>query len=382
MRPRFTSRVVWLPAFVVLLLGPCPDCAATISQAKIVTLYNSIEARSIEIDAWRVRTNETGTVAWNTSYLLDSYIQMYETTHDRRYLDRFIIIADPLTDNTDARRDIADYQGKLRIGWGSTSYSADHRRVVFLAHSAMIACPLAEFAYLVSQSTSLSGFSSRAKKYQAVAEGALHEFDDDWRYDRTTGQGRYIFPQGHPLGLSSTSEVPVPFNMQLSAGRLLIFLWKLTGQHSYKQKAVALAQDFKDHLKRDDSGAYVWSYSPINYSQAKGRPPEPEDISHGAEDVRFVVVATQNSIVFTREDLDHFAKAYFRYAQQVKKASDRDALDRWVILSWQSCNVYQAIYPDLISRVGRQDAEVLLALAELARYASRCGTLVDTSAPD
>ena len=116
----------------------------------------------------------------------------------------------------------------------------------------------------------------------------------------------------------------------------------------------------------------MWGYSAASSNPNKA--PEPEDVSHGAEDVRFAVVAAQNSIVFTRDDLDRFSKAYLRYRNQVKKPVERDALDRWIFLSWESCTVYQATYPDLITRTGRQDAEVLLAVAGLARYSDRCGT--------
>ena len=356
---------------VVLVCGLMAFANSVVSR--IVSVYNALEARSIETDVWRSRTNENGSAAWNTSYLLDSYIEMYETTHDRRYLDRFATIADALTNNTDAARGIQDYTGKARVGWGNTSYSPDHSRVVFLAHSAMIADPLARFAYVVNQSGSVPDLSRRAKNYQALAEAALHEFDEHWRYNRDTGVGFYIFPTGHPLGLSKKNEVEVPFNMELEAGRLLINLWKVTGNTSYKQNAATLATNFKKYLKVDDSGAYTWGYSTASYAN-RNKPPEPEDVSHGAEDVRFAVLAAQNGIVFTRDDLDRFAKAYFRYRSNVTKPAQRDALDRWVFLAWESCSVYQASYPDLISRTGRQDAEVLLALAGLARYADRCGT--------
>ena len=45
----------------------------------------------------------------------------------------------------------------------------------------------------------------------------------------------------------------------------------------------------------------------------------------------------QNGIVFTRDDLDRFSKAYFRYRSSVTKPAQRDALDRWVFLAWESC---------------------------------------------
>jgi len=347
--------------------------AAATSVSRIVSLYNSLEAKSIEIDAWRTKTNDTGAVAWNTSYLLDSYIEMYETTHDRRYLDRFAIIGDALVKTTDAARGIQDYTGKARVGWGSTSYSQDHRRTVILAHTGMIADPLARFAYVVNQSHSLADLSARAKQYSSVAEASIHEFDEDWRYSRDTGVGFYVFPLEHPLGLSKTKEVEVPFNMELELGRLLIDVWRVTGNAAYKQRAATLATNFKKYLHVDDSGGYVWGYSAASYSNPN-KAPEPEDVSHGAEDVRFAVVAAQNSIVFTRDDLDRFSKAYLRYRNQVKKPVERDALDRWIFLSWESCTVYQATYPDLITRTGRQDAEVLLAVAGLARYSDRCGT--------
>jgi hypothetical protein len=366
-RARTTLLVLFLG-----LMGVRPAQAQPLVD-RIVALYRTIEAATVDINQWKLHTNDSGSLAWNTSYLLESYVDMYEVTRDRTYVEKFVDLADTLAAGTDGQREIFDYQGRARVGWGSTSYSRDGRRVVFLVHSAMITYPLTRFAYLVRESNPLKDLANRAQKYQALAEAALHEFDSDWRYDPAKQEGNYVFIKGHPLARADLDETPVPFNMQSAVGDAFIMLSKLTGNPSYKRKAVALSRNLKEHLKIDSSDAYVWNYSVVSYSTAKvSPPPAPEDVSHGAEDVKFAVLAAQNSMVFTRDDIGRFSKAFFRFAGTVQKGSERTALDRWVSLSWASCGVYQAVFRDLMSRYGRQDAEVLLALAELAKYSTDC----------
>lgn len=337
---------------------------------EIIERYQSVESQTIYLDQWKTRTNETGTIAWNTSRLLDSYVNMYEVTHDQTYLTKFMTLADPLVQTTDAKRNLEDYKGRVRTGWSSTAYAEGKQRVVYLVHSAMIVYPLARFAYVVSQNSALSKLASKASDYQQLAVAALGEFDADWRQGASAKTGYYVFEKGHPLG-TAAKEVPLPFNMELAAGRVCIILWKLTKNDSYKERAAALARYFKENLQKDSSGGYVWNYAPVNYDSAgQSKPPQPEDFGHGAEDINFAVLAAQNEVVFTHEDLKAFAKAYFRYAQTLQKPTDHSVMDLWAPLSWESCSVYQAIYPHAMTAPVRE--VFLQALSELALYSDKC----------
>jgi hypothetical protein len=337
----------------------------------IVAQYRAIEAQSVNVDQWKAHTNENGTLAWNTSYVLMSYLDIYDVTHDAAFLDKFVALSDPLIGSTDDKRGLADYKGRQRAGWGTTSYGAG-KRVVFLVHSGMISYPLLRFCNLVKKDSSLGRYASRAPQYQALSTQALKAFDGDWRPDSTSAKGRYVFGSNHPLA-NQAGETPLPYNMELAAGSAFIELWKLTGDRSYQARATAMAQDFKDALHTDSSGAYVWNYGPVSYSKTNpAARPAPEDVSHAGTDILFVVLAAQNGIVFTKEDLSHFAKSYSEFESQVKTPADRDALDRFIALAWGSCPVYDSIRSDLMARKGHQDAQILFALSELAKYEKVC----------
>ncbi|MBV9268852.1 MAG: hypothetical protein JO061_21970 [Acidobacteriaceae bacterium] len=201
----------------------------------------------------------------------------------------------------------------------------------------------------------------------------MREFDEDWRYDTATREGSYVFSKGNPLGRPSAKETPVPFNMELAAGRVFISLYNVTSDGSYREKARALAQHFKDNLHLDPSGGYLWNYSTVSYSRSTiPPPPAAEDVGHSQTDVDFAVLAAQNGIVFTRSDLQPFVKSYFRFAASVQKVDDRVLLDLWMPLSWGSCTIFQAIYPPLISEPLQK--VFLNALSEAALYADKCSS--------
>jgi hypothetical protein len=341
------------------------------ASKRIIERYDILETKWIDLGQWRKRTNDSGTLAWNTSYLMDSYLEVYGTTHQRKYLEKFIALADPLAEQTDEKRGLSDYLGRTRKGWGSVAYSKG--RVVWLVHTAMITFPLVKFAMIVGANSDLSDLAARAEKYRFVAEGALAEFDGDWRDDPVTREGYYVFEAGHPLdGAVVNPETPLPINMQLAAGRILIELWELTATPIYRLKAEALARTFKNHLRLSPSGAYSWTYwfgRGLSLSKAQ------EDMSHGSIDVSFAVIAAQNSIVFTKTDLSLFAKTFFENLSSATargKPIDIGTESLWAALSNGSCQIYQALYPTLVSHDGSPDPRILLGLSELAKYTKEC----------
>jgi hypothetical protein len=341
-----------------------------LASKRIIERYDILETK-IDLAQWMKRTNDSGTLAWNTSYLMDSYLEIYGITHQRKYLEKFIALADPITEQTDEKRGLTDYLGRARRGWSSVAYSKG--RVVWLVHTAMITFPLVKFAKIVEERSDLADLAARAKTYRSVSEGALAEFDSDWRYDPVTSEGYYVFEAGHPLdGAVLSPETPLPFNMQLATGCTLIALWELTAKPIYRQKAEALARTFKNHLGFTPSGAYSWTYwfgRGLSLSNAQ------EDMSHGSIDVSFAVLAAQNSIVFTKTDLGLFAKTFFENLSSStarRKPVDIGTKSLWAALSHGSCEIYQALYPALVSHDGSADTRILLGLSELAKYTTEC----------
>lgn len=366
-----SAVLVWgCGAFVVEVVA-CGGRPAEAALAQIVTKFDALEAASVDVETWKTFTNEYGLLAWGTSYLLEAHLDMYEVTKSPRYLNKFIILTNALANQADAKRDLTDYKGRKRVGWGAVAYSKAGERVVWLAHTGMIAYPLVRFASIVSRTPSLSFLISEATRFRRLAEAALHEFDGQWRYDSSNGVGHYVFEDSEPLKKSAGQGTPVPFNQQLAAGQAFIILWKLTGDSVYQQKAESMAQHFKRHLRVDSTGAYEWDYW---YGKGLVLYGSREDISHGAIDVNFVVEAVHHSFGFTHNDLALFASTFFRETSvsEGKMLKPSDAVGRWLGLAEVDCGVYHVVRPYLMDKKGIQHSQVLLGVAKLAKYAAIC----------
>lgn len=65
-------------------------------------------------------TNDSGTLAWGTAWVLHAYLVMFETTGDPDYLHRLSRAADWILAQRDCDRGISDYQGLSSPAWSST----------------------------------------------------------------------------------------------------------------------------------------------------------------------------------------------------------------------------------------------------------------------
>jgi hypothetical protein len=340
-----------------------------------VTKFDQLEATRVNLEREKIVTNENGSLAWGTSYLLDAYLHIYEATGDPKYLSKFVALADAVANQTDARRRVTDYKGRARVGWGASGkYSQHGERIVWLAHSAMLVYPLARFALLVKETPSLAQYATKTRSYQELAEAALHEFDSQWRRDPKSGGGFYVFEKDEPAAnIPAGEDFPVPFNMQLLAGRVFIVLWKLTGNSAYREKAEALGKQYKSNLTVDSNGAYVSHYW---YGKGLTVNSHVEDFSHATEGMNFAVDAGREGIVFTPSDLKPFVGTFFRYADTgggtMLKPSTTAGL--WLVLSEVDCRVYRAAAPYLMSLAGVQHPVVLEGIAQLAHYYKQCGS--------
>jgi hypothetical protein len=61
--------------------------------------------------------NEAGGLAWGQSYVLASFLRMYDSYRDTHYLDRFVHNADLVLANRDSERGVTDYAGRSRPAW-------------------------------------------------------------------------------------------------------------------------------------------------------------------------------------------------------------------------------------------------------------------------
>jgi len=371
--------------FILLVLAcvtpPGVFAAKLVSSStrdELVDKFDAMDQAINKGEGYSRSTNDNSVLAWAESYLLEAYLDMFEATRNAKYLASFVRHADRVVGNTDLKRGITDYGGRSVVGWNSTHYSRNGERLVWLVHSGMITYPLARFAWLVDNCMVVS-YRSQALTYTDVAKSALAVFEKNWNYDASTGRGYYQFFADEPHSANSPNPpVPLPFNQQLAAGRTLIMLHKVTGNNEYREKAEALARHFRSNLK-GNKGPYIWTYW---YGKGLDRSKTIEDISHGAIDLDFAILAYRSGIVFNREDLSRFQETYEKNIHKSGTVANtvdgrgegryKNAIGRWLELAEFSCVPWKDFYAFyLLGDLGRHP-EVMLGTAKLVKYFDKC----------
>ena len=261
--------------------------------------FKLLSERSPSID-WVAK--QTGAeLAWQESYILLSYVTMYEAFRDIAYLDKAMERIDQVfkvrADRT-ATRDLI--RERVLCAWNSTRYTQG-QSYAWLVHAGMITYPAARAAYLIRQDPGMEEkYVAKARDYIRYIEEVIHAFDSSWREDNEKNEGWYY---------EDYLKHGAPFNMQNAMGRTLIALWLATGKDEHRLRAEKLANFFKNRLKLVEN-RYEWSY------EARGG--NAEDISHAAIDVGFAFDAYRAGLVFTRSDMTRFVHVF-------EKCTDGDA---------------------------------------------------------
>lgn len=266
--------------------------------------------------------NSDGTLSWAESYLLESYLDLYEATGRSIYLERFVRDADALLTLTDVALGRSDYEGVQRWAWTATRYSTSGERAAWIVDQAVIASPLARFAALAESPIGVpSPWRERASEYRMVAANVLAEFDSDYRSDVLTGTGQYIMPAGSPTQTAHpTLDRPNPLNWDASAGRLHLLLHQAGAGGVHLQRAIELGRRVRGELELMGT-RYVW-----HYWAADGRAlfhSGWEDIAHATLETDFAALLADANLVFEREDLARMARSLL-----VQRAPDGGFLRR------------------------------------------------------
>lgn len=380
---KYSLSLFW--CLFVMLCTPIEGNTQIYDKAWLINKFNELDLAMYKGEGYSNFTNKDGVLSWAESYLLEAYLDMYETTGNMSYMQKFIAQANKVYSNTDIARGIKDYKGRSRTGWSATKYSKNKEPMIHVVHSGMILYPMIRFSVMVKNRSELSGYSDAAKKYTKLAEMAVADLEGQWRYVAKTGEGSYWFEGDEPM--QANLRAPMPSNGPLALGRVIVLLNQMTGKESYLSKSKALAIYFRNNLTMTSEGGYVWGYLP-----KVTKHPFPEDISHGAIDVDFAYNAYIAGINFTQQDMQMFAKT-IRHAFQNGKFSKfvdgtgddpdniySDASGRWLELSAVDCGVYRIIYNYLINRTKKSTIEhpqILLGIAKLAKYWDKCGPVTN-----
>lgn len=211
------------------------------------------------------------------------------------------------------------------------TYNLVSRPVIFAVHTGMITLGMVNFVRLVYETPTLRAnprYKAKADEYLTAVEEAIAVHDWEWREDGR-GFGYYVWPKGQPAQFDG-SELPA--NQFLAPARTLSQLAVITGNPSYRDRTAKMARTFKNDLRVDAGGAYIWSYWPtwgrIYQGYMKTGNPESdvslyrptyccarqiEDISHGHIDVDFAALAFRNHLdaqLFNGEDMARLARTF------------------------------------------------------------------------
>lgn len=317
------------------------------------------------------RLSETpGEFAWGESYLLLSYVTMYEATGEKRHLDKLVsrfraLLS--LRDDKKGKRD--ELRNAVLPAWGSIGYSGG-KRTCWTVHAGMLTFPAARFCRLVKARPSLwKTYGRTATEFKAALQETVAAFDPYWREGPEADEGHYVEP--------ALGGKHLPLNQQNALGRTMLDLSVVTKQRSYRDKTTKLARFLKRRLTLRKEGAFEWCYWPnLQPPYVQGS----EDISHAAINVDFAVRCYENGIVFSKEDVQAFVTTFLkliykgpgRFADTVAGSGEgtyAPQIGRWCNLAVVEPEVAKILADYFLNhQPPLQGTTTMLALSYLTKY--------------
>ncbi|MFA7466638.1 MAG: hypothetical protein WCY82_00005, partial [Desulfotomaculaceae bacterium] len=295
MRGNKWTKLCSLVLICVLLATLLPVQAAAADASELRLKFNNLD--TVNNGNWQKdANNDSATLAWGESYVLDAYVTMYEATGDTYYLDKFITHGKGVLAQRDVSRGVSDYRGLKLPAWRNGSYTSNGQYAIFAVHTGMITYPMAKFAAIVAKNPALSGYTADKNLFLKAARDAVAVHADEWVDNGNTGY--YKFRNGMPY---KQAGMGLPHNQYLAMARTELMIHQATGDTSYLNRARKMFQYFKNNLLIDSStNGYYWRYSSF-YSSSY------EDIGHAGIDVEAAFQAYHAGLVFNKDDMLKFA---------------------------------------------------------------------------
>jgi hypothetical protein len=246
--------------------------------------------------------------AWNESYRLTSYTNMWHATKDNSYLDKAVYNIDAIfaaaAKNTDT----------LLPGWGWTSanYSTNKVPYSYIVSDGMILTAIAEYVRCVlTNQPLLQSYKAKADYYLGIL---ISKFASRWDFcyqteraallDFTDDIGFFVMAKwctgyaGLPPGIS------LPFNQSNAFARFLLKLYAVTGNNDYLTKAVQIANTMKFKALKPTAGGVLWNFAADLLSTDGTRYMPVSDVSHSNVDASFILEMYEHGNVFTQTTID------------------------------------------------------------------------------
>jgi hypothetical protein len=176
----------------------------------------------------------------------------------------------------------------------------------YVVHDGMVLTPIARFIALARQDPRLEQFRAAADRFLRIMEKHLvHKWDGHWK-DVGDGRGAYLAPKDPAQRFGGCT---LPHNQYAALGRTFVYLWKATGNPWYRQRAQAMALNFKHYLEVVGDH-YVWHYWDYAgpWDETGKRMQHIEDTSHGSIEVDLAIDAHQAGFAFDARDMRRLAR--------------------------------------------------------------------------
>jgi len=282
--------------FLALCSSSCGRAGSSSTDAACgLQAYLELNERINQGQGYANHLQTIGYLSWREALVLDSYLNVYEYTQDIAWLENFVQQADLVLIHRD------DYLYGGDPVWSTLKYLADGwpQPEGIIIDNAMIAYPFARFSALVKPNSDLHAtFLNVALWYEQKATETVRFFDDQYQVAGDHGAYRSADAEysKHPGAIA-------PVNWQAAMGKVLLALYDVTGNQEFLDRAAQLARTIKQELESVANGSYRWHYW---IEEPSGSAASAEDISHGAIDVQFAVMAHDHGLVFDEDDMMRF----------------------------------------------------------------------------
>lgn len=248
---------------------------------------------------------------WWESYTQMGLINYFRASKNVAFLDELIRRIDLVIV---ARDDKRNYGTKGPV-WSSTRYTAGVPYPT-LVSTGMITRPMAEIASIIKADSALAAgaapggrtYGQVADTYITAAAQAVAFHEKEWRSDLSPA--RYVaLPETSGYlrdsqGRAMSDAYALPYNMEDSIGRTMMYLYQATGNTAYRDRATLLARNLSSAQYIADGGALVWKY--WGWSED----PSVEDTSHAWISIDFMRMMYQSGLYFNEAKMTALLRTF------------------------------------------------------------------------
>jgi hypothetical protein len=269
--------------------------------------------------------------SWIVSAHMEALVMMYEKTHDVKYANVLIGTIGNVIDRRDDLRDqvpgldtIYDYRHISGAAWSTDEYNTipnDGKTYAHVVHSANITYPMAKFAAIVKNDSTLhhlkyiGGGRYNDMSFKAISDDLKQKVKETIDYhggqwytepnSNTNNSIVYYKERNDNPPINNAGEI-LPFNMQSAMGRVLVQMYLATDNSDYLTQLNQIANFIKANTSFNTNlGSNSWTYWKTSTLR--------EDISHGGLTISFphecrkYNISRGGTLIYTDSDIQAYA---------------------------------------------------------------------------